>query len=92
MSEKIRANHEEESYPKAEEIRLAIADMKRKIQEAEEESELKMRVKEFFTYLDTVEESEEGREFHPLQFTCCRSTMTPKVEACLERMKELACK
>lgn len=54
--------------------------------------ELKTLVKEFFAYLDTVEESDSGHEFRPLQFTCCRSTMTPKVEACLERMKELACK
>lgn len=53
---------------------------------------LRSLVKEFFSYLDATEESDNGNAFHPLQLTCSRATMMPKVAECLEKMKELACK
>lgn len=47
---------------------------------------------QFFRYLDTVEESDEGNEFHPLSFSCCRSMWVADLNAILAEMKALATK
>lgn len=52
--------------------------------------ELKDVVKEFFSYLDYTEISDNDREFHPIHIGCMRVMMQDKVSACLNRMKELA--
>jgi hypothetical protein len=46
-------------------------------------------ISEFFRMLDTVEESESGREFHPVTISCCRSMMIEPLNAILKEMKEL---
>jgi len=53
--------------------------------------ELKECVLEFFRYLDTIEESDSGREFHPVTISCCRTTMVGPLSLVLQRMKELSC-
>jgi hypothetical protein len=53
-------------------------------------NELKDAVKEFFSYLDYVEESDSGKEFHPIQISCVRVLMMDKVSNCLVKMKELS--
>ena len=52
--------------------------------------ELKECVREFFSYLDTVEESDSGREFHPVTISCCRTMMMEPLSLVLKRMKELS--
>ncbi len=47
-------------------------------------------VKEFFSYLDYVEESESGREFHPITIGSCRVLMTQPLNMCMERLREAA--
>lgn len=44
----------------------------------------------FFSYLDCVEESEFGREFHPLTFSCCRAGWTEDIDRILREMKAAA--
>jgi hypothetical protein len=50
---------------------------------------LKETVREFFRMLDTVEESDSGREFHPITISCCRTVMIEPMNNILKRMKEL---
>ena len=49
-------------------------------------------VKEFFTYLDCLDESDSGREFHPVTVSSCRVQLTEPVGMVLERMRELITK
>ena len=51
---------------------------------------LKELVREFFKYLDTVEESDSGREFHPVTISCCRTMMMDPLNKVLKEMKELS--
>jgi len=52
-------------------------------------SELKELVKEFFAILDEVEETDSGKEFHPIQISSCRVMKTKKMGELLTNMKEL---
>ena len=53
--------------------------------------ELKSLVKDFFeNYLDTWEESDSGREFHPITISCCRCMKIEPLNILLERMRELS--
>ena len=53
--------------------------------------ELKMLVKSFFDdYLDLVEETDSGREFHPIHISCVRALKTEPLDKLLNRMRELA--
>ena len=44
-------------------------------------------VKEFFSYLDYTETSDNGNVFHPITIGCCRVMMHDKVDNCLKAMK-----
>jgi len=53
--------------------------------------ELKLCVQDFFNnYLDIVEVSDSGKEFHPITISCCRSMKIDPLNKLLKRMKELA--
>ena len=53
--------------------------------------ELKSLVKDFFeNYLDTWEESDSGREFHPITISCCRCMKIEPLDILLKRMRELS--
>jgi hypothetical protein len=53
--------------------------------------ELKALVKDFFeNYLDTWEESDSGREFHPITISCCRCMKVEPLDNLLKRMRELS--
>lgn len=45
-------------------------------------------VKELFSYLDIVEVSDSGREFHPIHISCTRSLLVDRVNKCLIQLKE----
>jgi 3'-phosphoadenosine 5'-phosphosulfate sulfotransferase (PAPS reductase)/FAD synthetase len=47
-------------------------------------------VRELFTMLDTVEESDSGTEFHPVTISCCRNMMIEPLNRVLREMKVLA--
>jgi len=47
-------------------------------------------VLEFFVILDTVEESDSGRKFHPTRISSCRVIHTDKLSKILPEMKRLA--
>ena len=53
-------------------------------------NDLKECVREFFKILDSQEESEEGRMFHPVTIKCCRAMMIEPLNKLLDRMKELS--
>lgn len=55
-----------------------------------EHEELKRIVREWFAYLDATEESDEGREFHPVTFGCCRAMWVEPIGKLMARMKELS--
>ena len=44
-------------------------------------------VKELFSLLDATEETDEGREFHPVRIVCCRNDMIEKLENVLATLK-----
>ena len=48
---------------------------------------LKDSVRELFSLLDATEETDEGREFHPVRIVCCRNDMTEKLENVLATLK-----
>ena len=50
---------------------------------------LKELTKEFFKILDEVEESESGREFHPVYISSCRVMKTQRLSEIFTDMKEL---
>lgn len=53
--------------------------------------ELKILVRDFFeNYLDVWEESDSGREFHPIHISCCRCMKIEPLNILLERMRELS--
>ena len=54
-------------------------------------SELKSLVKQFFEdYLDVWEESDSGREFHPITISCCRCMKIEPLNKLMGRMRELS--
>jgi hypothetical protein len=53
--------------------------------------ELQMLVKDLFEkFLDTWEESDSGREFHPITISCCRAMKVEPLDNLLKRMRELS--
>ena len=53
--------------------------------------ELQSLVKDFFEkFLDTWEESDSGREFHPITISCCRCMKVEPLDKLLIRMRELS--
>jgi 3'-phosphoadenosine 5'-phosphosulfate sulfotransferase (PAPS reductase)/FAD synthetase len=56
-----------------------------------EHKELKEAVSELFSdYLDVVEESDSGREFHPIFISCCRALKLEPLNNLLKKLKELS--
>ena len=53
------------------------------------EDNLKDLVKEFFAILDVVEESDSGKEFHPVVIHSCRVLLTKKLNEIIPKIKEL---
>ena len=53
------------------------------------DNNLKGLVKELFSYLDIVEVSDSGKEFHPIFISSVRVLLTDKMSKCLTKMKEL---
>lgn len=45
-------------------------------------------VKQFFSFLDYTESTDDGRPFHPIFVSCCRSMMIEDVNKCLTEMKD----
>ena len=45
-------------------------------------------VREFLSYLDIVEESDNWNEFHPITLGCCRALMIEPLGMCLEKMRQ----
>jgi len=52
-------------------------------------TKLNALVKEFFAILDEVEESDSGREFHPVYISSCRVMKTQRISEIFKAMKEL---
>lgn len=53
--------------------------------------ELKELVRDFFEkFLDTWEESDSGKEFHPITISCCRAIKIEPLDNLLNRMRELS--
>ena len=46
-------------------------------------------LKEFFQILDTVEESESGREFHPVYISSCRVMTTKRLSEIFSEIKKI---
>ena len=44
-------------------------------------------IKELFVLLERVEETDEGRRFHPVQISCCRALDGVKLEQVLRKLK-----
>ena len=49
--------------------------------------ELESTIKELFVLLERVEETDEGRKFHPVQITCCRALDGVKLEQVLRKLR-----
>ena len=49
---------------------------------------LKETVREFLAILDEVEETDSGKEFHPVQITSCRVLKTKRIGELIQQMKE----
>lgn len=47
-------------------------------------------VKEFFRYLDRIEESDSGRIFHPVTVSCCRAAWLEPLDRLMAEMKKAA--
>ena len=68
-----------------------LAQPKHEIQNEEKALELQGLVKEFFEkYLNRVEESDGGKEFHPITVSCCRVMMSNPLDALLDKMSKLS--
>lgn len=53
--------------------------------------ELQTLVKDFFEkFLDTWEESDSGKEFHPITISCCRAMKIEPLNNLLNRMRKLS--
>ena len=50
---------------------------------------LRSLVRKLFVYLDYQEESDNGKLFNPIQITCCRALMTPKLDKLLDELKTI---
>lgn len=56
-----------------------------------EQDELKQLVNELFTkYLDVMEVSDSGKEFHPIYISCCRAAKLKPLGELLGRLRELS--
>jgi len=56
-----------------------------------EHKELKEAVSKLFSeFLDVVEESDSGREFHPIFISCCRSMKIKPLSTLLKKLRELS--
>ena len=53
------------------------------------EDKLKKLVIEFFKILDTVEESDSGKIFHPVHISSCRVMTTKRLGEIFSEMKEI---
>jgi len=54
-----------------------------------EHKELKEAVSKLFSeFLDVVEESDSGREFHPIFISCCRALKLEPLNNLLKKLKE----
>ena len=71
---------------------LGQLEMVREAREArvEQADALADLTRRFFAYLDIVEESDSGREFHPVHFSCCRAAWVEDINRVMEGMKKLA--
>jgi hypothetical protein len=45
-------------------------------------------VRQLFAFLDYTEESDSGRIFHPIQFSCTRVAMIEDLNKCIKALKE----
>jgi hypothetical protein len=45
-------------------------------------------VEEFFTYLDYTEETDSGREFHPVVISSCRVCISPGLDMLLKELRK----
>lgn len=45
-------------------------------------------VKELFSFLDIVEVSDGGREFHPIAISCCRVMKMEALNKCVKALRE----
>ena len=52
-------------------------------------SELKELIKEFFSILDEVEETDSGKKFHPVYISSCRVMKTQRMSELIVEMKKL---
>ena len=58
---------------------------------AQQHKELKAAVNELFSeFLDVVEESDSGKEFHPIYISCCRAMKLKPLNNLLKKLKELS--
>jgi 3'-phosphoadenosine 5'-phosphosulfate sulfotransferase (PAPS reductase)/FAD synthetase len=55
-----------------------------------DETRVQSRLQQFFEMLDTVEESDSGREFHPVNVSCCRAMMIEPLNEVLTELKNYA--
>jgi hypothetical protein len=52
------------------------------------ECELESLIKEFLEIIETVEETDEGREFHPTTISSCRCMDAERLGQIITKMKE----
>ena len=50
---------------------------------------MKELLKEFFAILDTVEESDNGTEFHPVYISSCRVMKTKRIQEIFTELKQI---
>jgi hypothetical protein len=62
--------------------------LKKEYKESLDKMDLEELVREFLSYLDYVEESEGGREFHPITLGSCRVLMTQPLNMCIKKLRE----
>jgi len=46
-------------------------------------------IREFITYLDYTEETDSGREFHPIEIGCVRVLMAQPLNEVLKRLRKI---
>ena len=56
-------------------------------QEKLDKMDAQQLIQEFFTYLDYTEETDSGREFHPITISSCRVALSPAMSMLLEKMR-----
>jgi len=69
-------------------VRKDVSDQ-RKLEYAAKLDTMSVRelIAEFFSYLDYTEESDSGREFHPITIGSCRVLMSEPLGMCLDRLR-----